>query len=72
MIAFIEEFASNHEQQFLIGEYLPTAKNKPAADMYEKFRFQKWTETLFRLDLEQEKIPYPEYIKRNIQLTIEG
>ena len=72
MIAFIADFARKHEQQLLTGEYLPTAKNKPAADMYEKFRFRKETDTLFRLSLKMKELTYPEYIKRNIQFDANG
>ncbi len=63
MIAFIADFAKKKDTKALIGEYLPTAKNKPAADMYEKSRFEKVSDTLFRADLEEQKIERPSYIK---------
>ena len=63
MIAFIIEFAKNHGAKILIGEYLSTAKNLPAADMYEKFQFKKTSDSLFSVDLEQQKLENPSYIK---------
>ena len=67
MIAYLADFAEQYKQKALLGEYLPTAKNKPAADMYEKFHFQKTTDTLFRFNLNEKKPPYPSYIKRNVR-----
>ena len=63
MIAFIAEFAKKRGVNTLIGEYIPTAKNKPAADMYEKHKFKKIDDTLFSAELEKQKIGYPLYIK---------
>ena len=63
MIAFIAEFAKKRGLKTLIGEYIPTAKNKPAADMYEKLRFKKTGDTLFSAELEKQKFEYPPYIK---------
>ena len=62
MIAFIAEFARKRGIKTLIGEYILTAKNKPAADMYEKFHFKKVTDNLFTADLEKQKFEYPPYI----------
>lgn len=62
MIAFIAESAKTKGAKTLIGEYIPTAKNKPAADMYEKLRFKKTGDTLFSADLEKQKFEYPSYI----------
>jgi len=51
MIYFISNFAKGKGAKILIGEYIPTAKNKPAENMYEKFQFQKIGDTFFKAQL---------------------
>ncbi|MBC2714597.1 MAG: HAD-IIIC family phosphatase [Desulfobacteraceae bacterium] len=65
MIAFIFDFAKKQGGQSIIGEYIPTAKNQPAADMYDKFQFKRISNTLFQADLDQQTFEYPSYIKMN-------
>jgi predicted enzyme involved in methoxymalonyl-ACP biosynthesis len=70
MIAFVAEFARENDVKILKGEYIPTAKNKPAADMYEKFQFKKISDNLFIADLEQQRFDYPPYIKHAIKASV--
>jgi FkbH-like protein len=49
----------------LMGEYIPTSKNKPAADLYQKMGFHR-VETnnngsVWDLDLENQKVEIPEW-----------
>ena len=67
MIAFIADFAKKQSAKALVGEYLPTAKNQPASDMYEKFKFKKISDTLFTANLKQQEFEYPSYIKHFIE-----
>jgi FkbH-like protein len=67
MIAFIADFAKKQKAKTLIGEYLLTAKNHPAADMYEKFQFKKDSDTLFKANLVEQEFEYPSYINHIIQ-----
>ena len=63
MIAFIAEFAGKQGADTLIGEYLPTRKNKPAAEMYSSFGFEALDDARFKADLRRQQFPYPSYIK---------
>ncbi len=64
MIAFIAEFVNRMDGTIVIGEFIPTNKNKPAAGMYEKFKFEKTNETFSQLDINEQLLPYPGYIKK--------
>ncbi len=66
MIAFITESIKRIGSSILIGEYIPTARNKPAADMYENFKFEKTGETFSQLNINKQKLYYPAYIKKNL------
>ena len=68
MIAFIADFAKKKGAKIVIGEYQPTAKNLPAADMYAKFQFSKDSDTLFKADLDHQTFKYPSYIKHAISV----
>jgi FkbH-like protein len=68
MIAFIADFATKHGAAAVIGEYLPTAKNKPAADMYDKFQFKRINDKLFKADPKQQTFEYPSYIRLDIKV----
>lgn len=67
MIAFISEYASKKGIFTLIGEYIPTRKNKPASEIYSKFGFEKIDDTHFRADLKSRTYTYPSYIHINIK-----
>ena len=68
MIAFMADFAKKLGAKKLVGEYIPTAKNQPAANMYEKFQFKKISDTLFRANLERQEFEFPSYIKLDINV----
>lgn len=70
MMAFIAEFAKRRGVKTLLGEYLPTAKNKPAVDMYEKMGFLGIGEGLFSADLEKTDFRYPPYIKAVVKPSV--
>jgi FkbH-like protein len=63
MLAFILEFARARGATAVLGEFLPTAKNAPAADLFAKHGFKKRTETLFEADVEKHDVRAPEYIR---------
>jgi len=66
MLAFISDFARGSGAKVLLGEYIPTAKNKPAEDMYDRFKFSKLSETSFKADLETQTFPLPSYIRLTV------
>lgn len=66
MMAFIAEFAKRRGVKTLLGEYIPTAKNKPAADMYEKFMFNRTGDNVYEANLENQTFERPPYIKLTI------
>jgi FkbH-like protein len=65
MLRFIGDFARDNGATKLIGEFLPTAKNAPAAGMFPKLGFERRTETLFELDLTNGGVKAPDYIQVN-------
>lgn len=64
--AFASEFASQKGAATLIGEFIPTAKNQPAKDIYKKLYFSEAGNGNFTLDLEQVHIEYSPYIEHKI------
>lgn len=65
MMAFIAEFAGKRGASVLVGEYLPTAKNKPASGMYQKMGFEKAEGALFTADIGKVGLACPEHIRIN-------
>jgi FkbH-like protein len=63
MIAFVADFAQKNGAEKLIGEYIPTAKNKPACDVYLKMNMQKDGANRFVADLKHQKFEYSQYLK---------
>lgn len=63
MLAFIQEKAQERGCKVLIGEYIPTKKNKLVADFYEKAKFKKINDSHFTLDLNNQDIQYSPFIK---------
>ena len=47
IIAFVAEFAKKHGVKTLVGEFQPTPKNKPAADVYERRILRRLNENKF-------------------------
>jgi FkbH-like protein len=68
MIAVMSEFARGKGAGTLLGEYLQTTKNKPARDMFERFQFDKFSETLYRADLCKRVFEIPSYIRVAIDI----
>jgi len=66
IIAFVSEFAKQNGTKTLIGEFIPTAKNKPAADIYEKMHFKKIDKNRFVADLETQQFEYSPYVKHQL------
>ena len=63
MIACAAAVAKQANVPTLVGEYLPTAKNKVAADTYLKLGFRRVSDTLFEADLEGQSFEKPVHIK---------
>lgn len=63
VMAFIAGFAKRRGAAVLSGEYIPTAKNRPAAGMYERLGFKKKSENLFETDLDKAVFEWPDFIK---------
>jgi FkbH-like protein len=63
MIAFLAEHARQRGASALIGEFLPTAKNAPAADLFPKLGFDRLDESLYRADLGDKAFEPPPYIR---------
>ena len=63
MIAYAAAVGRQAKRKMLVGEFIPTAKNKVAADMYPKLGFRKMTDTLFATDLEKPGVRPPEHIR---------
>jgi FkbH-like protein len=63
MISFAAAVAKRARVKKLTGEYIPTAKNKMAADVYPKLGFKKMSDTLFGLDLEEQTFDFPNHIR---------
>ena len=62
MLATITDLCRERGTPTLIGEFLPTAKNQPAAGLYDRMGFEKISDTLFRRDLASSSIAYPPHI----------
>ncbi len=66
MMSVIAECAKARGTTVLRGEYLPTAKNKPAAGMYDRLGFERVSDTLFQSDLLKSPLLAPSYIRVQI------
>jgi FkbH-like protein len=62
MIAYAAATARRAQARRLLGEYIPTSKNKVAADMYARLGFKKVGETLFAADLDTQTFESPAHI----------
>jgi FkbH-like protein len=59
MVACAAELAHAKGVDTLVGEFVPTAKNQPAAGVYERTGLTKTSDTVFRADLQSVSISYP-------------
>lgn len=62
VMAFVADYAKARGANALRGEYLQTAKNQPAADMYERLQFERLSATQFQADLRTCQLWAPPYI----------
>jgi len=67
MIAFAAAVAKRAKVKKLVGEYIPTSKNKVAADMYLKLGFKKTGDTLFSAGLDEPIFETPKHIKPAVE-----
>jgi FkbH-like protein len=63
MVAFLAEHARRRGASSLIGEFLPTAKNAPAADLFPKLGFEPLAGSRYRADLRSRAFEAPSYIR---------
>jgi FkbH-like protein len=67
MLAYVCEYASRRGARRVLGRIVPTSKNAPARDLYERHGFAWKTdeggETSWELDLTTGGIRYPEWMK---------
>jgi FkbH-like protein len=66
VIAFVSTFAKERGARMLVGEFLPTAKNKPAAEVFDKLKFERLSDTLFKADLGKTEFQVPPYVKLRV------
>lgn len=64
MMASIAELAQARGLRTLVGEFIPTAKNKPAAGLYEQAGFTASGGHRLSADLDAVRFPYPTHIRR--------
>jgi FkbH-like protein len=63
MVAYIAEFARKRGTRALVGEFLPTPKNQPAAGFYERVGFRSGADGVLTADLERTPFPFPPHIR---------
>lgn len=63
MLAFIVDFVRGKKCQKLVGEFIATAKNKPAADFYSKMGLTNVEGGVFLIDINTRNFGYSPYIK---------
>jgi FkbH-like protein len=63
MIAAIADIARLRGMRVLVGEYIPTAKNQPAAGLFDRLGFVPSGETLFQCELDTVSLVPPAYIR---------
>lgn len=70
MIAYAAAVARQAKSKRLLGEFIPTAKNKVAADMYPKLGFTKMSDTLFGAEPREPIFKGPEHIKPAVEIFL--
>lgn len=70
VIAYAAEVARQAKRRTLVGEFIPTAKNKVAADMYPRLGFKKVGDTLFCADLDKPVVHPPEHIRPALERSL--
>jgi FkbH-like protein len=72
MIAYAAAVARQAKSRTLLGEFIPTAKNKVAADMYPRLGFTKMSDTLFGAEPKEAIFKEPEHIKPAVETFLTG
>jgi FkbH-like protein len=67
MITFAAALAKRAKVKKLIGEFIPTSKNKVAADMYRKLGFERMSDNLFGADVEGPILETPKHIRPAVE-----
>lgn len=63
MLAHVADVSRARERHRLVGEFLPTAKNQPAAGLYERLGFNRLDDTRYELDLHETTLAYPAHLR---------
>ena len=66
-LAFLVHQAKKHNLNVMVGEYIPTAKNTPAADFFKRHGFVESDSGQWRLELSAVSFTWPSYIKEDLQ-----
>ena len=66
MLSFAAGVAKRAKVGKLVGEFIPTPKNKVAADMYARLGFRKLSDTLFGADPSEPIFESPRHIKPDV------
>ena len=66
-LAFLVHQAKKHSLDVMVGEYIPTAKNTPAADLFKRHGFVESDSGQWRLELSAVSFTWPSYIKADLQ-----
>lgn len=74
LLAVLSDFVYARGCQVLIGEYIPTAKNKPAADFYKTHSFESLDSQnrFWKYNFDTSEIKIPEFMKVSIENVIES
>lgn len=63
MVAYLAEQARVRGANRLVGEFIPTPKNAPAADLFRRLGFEPLGETRYEADLKRGALVAPSYIR---------
>ena len=66
LLSFAAGVAKRAKVGKLVGEFIPTPKNKVAADMYARLGFRKLSDTLFGADPSEPIFESPRHIKPDV------
>jgi FkbH-like protein len=70
MTAFAADIGRARGARRVIGEFLPTAKNAPAAGIYQACGFVSISETQFERALGDAPLPYPSHVRLRTAATV--
>jgi predicted enzyme involved in methoxymalonyl-ACP biosynthesis len=68
MFGALMRYARNHGLRYIVGEYLPTAKNVQVMDLFDRLGFKRIEEApngerKYQLDLLEQTFEWPDYFK---------